>query len=274
LKNSKLHYRKDNPMETTNYSIMSTMPTLVKDAFETIEQATRECPTCGAVEPRCVIWRDVTRYRTTLCPCEREAEQRARKEKERQEMLATSYKITYGWLSSGTYIYPFRDKTFATFEPSKQPEAYEIAKLWASKPQGALILYGPYGVGKTHLLSAIISAALEEQKIESLFMTPADLFKAIQERIQSHEHYTTLIDRAIATPLLVIDDVDKLKPTDFRLEVYFDIIDKRVIKGRPIAISTNRLDELASFVGGAVADRLNVGQIAVEMVGESYRKQL
>jgi hypothetical protein len=76
------------------------------------------------------------------------------------------------------------------------------------------------------------------------------------------------------TLLLDFDDVDKAKRTDFREEVYFNIIDKRVICGRPIAISTNRLNELDQFIGGACVSRLSIGQIALEMVGADYRLTL
>jgi DNA replication protein len=108
----------------------------------------------------------------------------------------------------------------------------------------------------------------------SLFTTAPELFAAIQQYIACNDDYYKLVERAARTQLLVIDDIDKAKHTDFREEIYFAIIDKRVNRGLPTAISTNRLDELANFVGGAVASRFQVGQIAIAMNGADYRKEL
>jgi hypothetical protein len=84
---------------------------------------------------------------------------------------------------------------------------------------------------------------------------------------QVNEENQALLDRCVNTPLLVIDDIDKAKHTDAREEVYFTIIDARTNAALPTAISTNRIEDLADYVGGAVCSRLKVGQIAVEMTG-------
>jgi DNA replication protein DnaC len=76
------------------------------------------------------------------------------------------------------------------------------------------------------------------------------------------------------TNLLVIYDLDKAKHSEFREEIYFEIIDERVKAGRPIAISTNRLDAIEDYVGGAVCSRLKIGQIPVEMRGVDYRENM
>jgi DNA replication protein DnaC len=136
-------------------------------------------------------------------------------------------------------------------------------------------LYGSFGTGKTHLLAAVCNAILlYAPPITSLFTTAPKLFNAIQERIQEREGYWGLIERAIATPLLVIDDIDKAKYSQFREEIYFAILDERVKARLPTAISTNRLSALTEYVGGSVCSRLKVGQVAAEMIGDDYREEM
>lgn len=147
--------------------------------------------------------------------------------------------------------------------------------MFANDPFGVLVLHGTYGTGKTHLLAAVGNKVLRNKKpMESLFTTSPKLFGAIQDRIQRGEEYYSLIDSAVRTPLLIIDDIDKAKWTEFREEIYFSIIDDRIKDRKPIAISTNRLDELASFVGGAVCSRLKTCQIEAEMIGIDYREEI
>src|SRR5437879_5446898 len=164
-------------------------------------------------------------------------------------------------------------KTFENFDSRKQPKAYQSAKMFASYLKGTFVLDGTYGTGKTHLLAAICNAALRSEKpITSLFTTSATLFAAIQKRIGNNEDFQGLIQRAVLTPLLCLDDIDKTKWTEWREEIYFAIVDERTRRGLPIAISTNKLDDLHKYTGGAVASRLKIGQIPVVLIGEDYRR--
>jgi len=81
-----------------------------------------------------------------------------------------------------------------------------------------------------------------------------------------------MTDQAIGTPLLVIDDIDKARPTDFKMDTYFLILDERYKAKRPTIISTNREDSLAEYVGEAVAySRFMRKLTVIEMVGDDYR---
>ena len=53
----------------------------------------------------------------------------------------------------------------------------------------------------------------------------------------------------------MIDDIDKAKHNDFREEIYFSSIDARTNAELPTAISTNRIDDIADYVGGVVCSR-------------------
>lgn len=163
--------------------------------------------------------------------------------------------------------------TFDNFIRERNADAYDLALAYAQSLFGTLILHGGFGLGKTHLLASVCNY-LRSQGISSTFVTAPKFFAVIQERIALRDSITPIINRAIATPLMVFDDVDKAKWSEWREELYFQIIDERVKRDLPTAVSLNRLDALAELTGGAVASRLSIGQAAIELHGADFRKNL
>ena len=239
-----------------------------------IHEATFHCPEHGPIEPHGYEVDGVMHYARRDCPCQKELREKKEQEKRHTQWLETKAKDTYSWLGERWADMSLREKTFENFKAERQREGYRFAQVFVRKCSGTFILYGTFGTGKTHLLAAICNEALLKHEKTSLFTTAPELFAAIQQRIARHEEYYDLVERASKTPLLVLDDIDKSKWTEFREEIYFAIIDKRANRGLPTAISTNRLDSLADYVGGAVCSRLQIGQIAIEMVGNDFRKEL
>ena len=242
--------------------------------YATPQEATWTCDTCGEIQPRYLS--AISRYMRGMCACERakiEAERQAERLAYVRAVEQETRRYTYGWLGQRWSDEALATKTFANFDVLRQPQAYEAILSFADIMAGTLVLYGSYGTGKTHLLAALCQEMKAREK-KARFTTAPKLFASIQWHIGRNEDYTGLIQKAIETPLLVIDDVDKAKWSEFREETYFEIIDSRVNAHRPIAISTNKLDDLASYVGGACASRLAIGQLAVEMNGTDYRKEM
>ena len=239
------------------------------------EAQTWTCPTCGIIAPLEVVsgW-----YARRRCTCE----QRAEDERQRRAIPRTLAQAlaeaqrgqTYTWLGRAWHEQALAEKTFATFERDLQPQAFEEASTFAANPQGVLALYGCYGVGKTHLLAAIANRHREADK-PCLFASAVTFFDAMQDRLSHNQEYHDLIKRAIHTPLLLLDDLDKPKPSEFRQEMYYQIIDGRRKTGRPLAISCNCSPlELERFIGGAARSRLMMHLIPVEMSGMDYRLML
>jgi DNA replication protein DnaC len=165
-------------------------------------------------------------------------------------------------------------KTFETFLRERQPAAWEMALAFAEQPQGTLVLYGSYGTGKTHLLAAIANAvAARGQRCR--FASTTLLFGAIGERIGQGEDYLDLFRRATSAPLLLLDDLDKLKPSEFREETLYTILNGRTVAGLPLAITSNNPpDKLTPWIGGAGCSRLMHGLIPVPMNGPDYRLEV
>lgn len=246
-------------------------PKMLSIGKDTAKDATWVCNACGVIEPHRL---KNGRWIKNKCECQL-AEARAREEAELRHMRDVNFEIkTFSWLGAERSDSALLAKTFVNFHRKEQPEAFFAASQFAKKLQGSLILYGDdYGTGKTHLLAAVCNQ-VRARGIASHFVTASKLFSAIQERIQHNDPYADIIKKMINIPLLVLDDVDKAKPSEFRLDTYFQIIDERTKAERPIAISTNQLDRLPEFVGGAAASRLGIKQTAVLMLPGDYRKKL
>jgi DNA replication protein DnaC len=226
------------------------------------------CPTCGVVPPIALSdgW-----FARRLCGCERatlEVQQLRRLQEEQRQARRA---LTYTWLGRAWSEPGLASKTFATFRGERQPEAYELAQAFAADPVGTLALYGSYGTGKTHLLAAIANAVTAAGRI-CRFASVVSLFDALQERIQLGQDYHELVRKAIGTPLLVLDDLDKLKPGEFREETLYKILNGRSIANLPLVLSANKApDELVRWIGEASRSRLMAGLIPVSMNGPDYR---
>lgn len=237
------------------------------------EQMSYQCPTCGFVPP--ISWGQGY-YARRVCACRRRAmeEQEAAQLQQqisamRRQQLAAQ---VYGWLGKLWRQEGLQEKSFDTFDWPRQATGYTRAVSFAKHPTGVLYLYGGYGVGKTHLLAAIANQQCDSGKAV-LFASVVTLFDAIQDRIRHEEDYHELLRRAITTPLLILDDLDKPKPSEFRQEMLYQIVDGRSRVRLPIALSCNCPPQaLDPLVGGAARSRLMQSIVAVEMTGSDYRK--
>jgi DNA replication protein DnaC len=240
------------------------MPRLSRDATE----KTWTCPVCGVVPP--IAFADGW-YARRLCRCEREAFDAQQLRQVREEQRHVRIALTYTWLGSAWSEPGLAAKTFASFGHERQPEAYALAQAFAARPEGTLALYGAFGTGKTHLLAAIANVVTSAGHT-CRFASVVSLFDALQERIQLGQDYHELVRRAIGAPLLLLDDLDKLKPSEFREETLYKLLNGRNTAGLPLALSANSApDELVRWIGEASRSRLMDRLIPVPMNGPDYR---
>ena len=206
------------------------------------------------------------------------------------------------WLDSCNLPGLFRGKTFANFEKQFQPKAFDAIKGYQGR---SMVLLSPnlYGVGKTHLVAALMNDIIEKTEPAvfradelsirwrqcPVYLTAENILlgRLRQTFNRSNQHnddefyeeteedvYRELEEHH----LLIIDDVGKVRPKDYSFlqGVYFRIIDSRYTSQKPIILTTN-LDfaELENHIGGACADRLleMAGKDGfIKMSGKSYRK--
>lgn len=235
------------------------------------QDKTWTCPQCGVVPPIAFAngW-----YARRPCACERAAREAMQTRQLAAEQAQARTALTYTWLGRAWAEPGLAAKTFETFHFARQPAAYAMAQAFAQQPQGVLVLYGSYGTGKTHVLAAIANAQAARGLV-CRFASTTLLFGAIQERIGQGADYLDLFRRATSAPLLLLDDLDKLKPSEFREETLYTILNGRNVAGLPLAITSNNPpDKLAPWIGGAGCSRLMQGLIPVPMNGLDYRMEV
>jgi DNA replication protein DnaC len=271
-----------------------------------------KCSDCGKdFQGRFAIIDGVERFRSDTCPeCQEENTRKERRAEAERELQQAIVNRRTAWREEANLPGMFATKTLDGFNKALQPKAFKAISEYPGKGPGSLVLYSPdlYGVGKTHLVCALVNRLLADE-------VPARLtqYLSIQEMC-CPAHFTTephLLDRIRGTfsgrgevekewrlrgssrpvtdediyqemskvRLLVVDDVGKVRPRDssFLQGVYYRIIDGRYTAGLPVILTTNlSLAELETHIGGASADRLREmcgGKNFIKLSGKSYRRQ-
>jgi DNA replication protein DnaC len=140
----------------------------------------------------------------------------------------------------------FRDKTFETFNPDIPGvrRAFMRAIEYAKRPQGWLVLFGNYGVGKTHLAAAIANAALRNYT-RVLFSIVPDLLDHLRSTFgpSSEVEYDSRFEMIREVPLLILDDLGTENTTPWAREKLFQIMNYRYNDALPTVITSNRKPE-------------------------------
>jgi len=228
------------------------------------------------------------------------AERQEREERERQQELERQWQaLRARWRLACGMPAELLTKTFESFEREYQRSAYKVALDWAKKfnldsPRGypSLIFYSDIpGVGKGHLMAAIINYALdnwqgnpERDRCPIRFESGPSLVRRIRATYnirredELHEREDEVYKSLAGVPLLLLDDVGKESPSNFTRETYWYIIDERVKSGLPVIISS-RLEfegerSLETLMGEDTVSRLygmTRGDF-IKMKGQDYRR--
>lgn len=178
----------------------------------------------------------------------------------------------------------------ASFEEPKSIEEFQFASLpginvatikdlatglFIAKKEH-VILYGPPGVGKTHLAQALGNQACRLGK-STLFMKGTKLFRALNTA-RADGTWDKAMRKLLVPDLLIIDDFGLSAMTMPQAEEFYEIIAERHQRGSMI-ITSNRPpgDWLALFpdqvMANSAMDRLAHRAHHIAMKGESYRKK-
>jgi DNA replication protein DnaC len=196
------------------------------------------------------------------------------------EGLKGSLSRTYSWLGAGEdQVRELEAMTFASFDPTANGEqialAYRRALHYAMSLQECTtgqknaLFVGPYGVGKTHLVCSILNA-LRAADIACLFVSGNDLFQALY----ASDFDERILRQAIETPLLCLDDLDKLqKKADgsYQKTILFTLLNQRHLARRPVILTANADDDWKAWLHEAVLSRLFGHVEAIGMKGQDHR---
>ncbi len=147
--------------------------------------------------------------------------------------------------------------------------AHEAVRQWGAAEIQGLCLTGTVGVGKTHLAAAATWDRLNRESIR--WVRTAQLLTHLRSGFGESDSATAKAIIA-GTGGIVLDDIDKVNPTEFGREVLFCAIDGRVQEGTPLLVTTNlTLGEIGNRLGEPVASRLAGYCRTVSIQGEDRR---
>jgi DNA replication protein DnaC len=157
----------------------------------------------------------------------------------------------------------------------------EIRALAARLPESVaagenLILAGPCGVGKDHLIAALLHLAGGTHQMECRYTTGSRLYAQLRSTMQrSGETEDRVIHEFVSPKILAMSDpvLEGTDQTDWQMSELFAIVDGRYSAMRPTWISVNASDEkgLEELLPAQVYDRLRDNATILYMKWPSFR---
>lgn len=139
----------------------------------------------------------------------------------------------------------YRFDNFPEEQKRKSPELYAAAKELADglSPHHVvgtkgLYIFGPVGVGKTHLMLAICNR-LDERNIPNIFVRADMVLDKLRTAVATGRDMESIIDKYCTVPVLAIDEFAQERANDFTVDKMFRIINARFSNGLPTLFTSN-----------------------------------
>ncbi len=139
-----------------------------------------------------------------------------------------------------------------------------------------LLLFGPSGIGKTHIACAI-GYAMIEQGVRARYFKAMELVQQLQQAKKQLELMNAMT-RLDKYRMIIVDDIGYVKKSEAETSVLFEFIAHRYESASLIITANQPLSEWDSIFPDsmmtvAAVDRLIHHAAIVEMNGDSYRKK-
>lgn len=136
-----------------------------------------------------------------------------------------------------------------------------------------MLLFGNVGTGKSYAAGCIANALIE--RLESvLFVGMSDVVNRMQGNFGTdRDHYMKSLMRP---DLLILDDLGAARNTSFGKERVFDVVDKRLLTGKPMIVTTNIplsvMKQATDLDDRRIFDRILEVCVPIMFDGDSFRK--
>ena len=174
-------------------------------------------------------------------------------------------------------------KTLATFD-FKYAKSVNMAHIqalaenssWLDKAEN-LIIFGPSGVGKSHIAAAI-GHALVDQGIRCFFSSTSSLVQKLQ-LARKEFRLPDVMHKLDKYPAIILDDIGYAKKDESETNVLFELIAHRYETGSLIITANQPFSEWDKIFQDnmmvvAAIDRLVHHATIINVQGESYRKMV
>ena len=172
----------------------------------------------------------------------------------------------------------YSDRRLESLKRAKAEVIRYSVSMLSDNEQG-LLLIGGLGLGKTHLVCALLSYLTLERGIACRFIDYADLMARLRASFEdgAEEKGSAIIEALVQAPVLAIDDLGKGQGTNWELSILDQIVTRRYNARRIILATTNYLPEmwLARRPGGRDdRKRRDLGETLEERIGERLVSRL
>jgi DNA replication protein DnaC len=224
----------------------------------------------------CDVCRDTGYRGREMCSCMKDLLRR----EAAAQLCAVSQSERCGFWNFELSLYPDEPVDSSGVVPrARMAEVLEACKRYAagfSASAESLLLLGRTGLGKTHLSLAIAAAATEAGF--GVIYTPV---QRIMDTLEAEkfgrdssprEQYSESTRTILACDLLVLDDLGTEFITQFSVSTLYNIINSRLVEGRPTIISTNlELADIEGRYSQRMVSRLVCGYQVLKFHGKDIR---
>lgn len=173
-----------------------------------------------------------------------------------------------------------KEKTLSSFDfssnssiQSAQINALADSDSWVDKASN-IIIFGPSGVGKTHLAAGIGYKQIELGR-RVKFQSTSHMVQSLQQA-KAQFRLKDLLEKLDRIPLLILDDFGYIKKDEHESSVLFELICQRYETGSLIITANQPFSEWDSIfpdsmMAVASIDRLVHHATVINIEGESYR---
>jgi DNA replication protein DnaC len=181
------------------------------------------------------------------------------------EMRARKYRAVMRYSN----LTPIMERmTFASYKPGNNQRAYALARGFAHKLEGWLVLWGLTGTGKTHLLAGIAHELIAQGR-HPLFAVVPQLLSSLKA-VLKEDDFPDRFNRILNYDIVLLDDLGAELGSPWEETALFTLLNQRVAYCLPTVISSNIPPDLMDC---RIASRLQdeALSVVVEMQGEDYR---
>ena len=135
----------------------------------------------------------------------------------------------------------------------------------------SLLLQGATGIGKTHLCLAI-ARGVTEQGFGVVYGSVGPLIRRLEAEHFGREQGDSE-GQLISCDLLVLDDLGMEFDTPFSRACLYNVLNARLLEGRPTVVSTNlSISAMKERYGDQIASRISGGFVPLLCVGNDIRQ--